>query len=62
MKCPSLFHFYRAYYGGVSQGKVHFAKAIAKAAIQLEIIFQAQDRNGYLRYSNEEYANPLTKG
>lgn len=61
MKCPSLFHFYRAYYGGVSQGKVNFAKAIVETGKQLEMIFEMRDRNGYTRYANSEYAYALTK-
>ncbi|MCA0758144.1 hypothetical protein KP806_24100 [Paenibacillus sp. N4] len=62
MKCPSLFHFYRAYYGGVSQGKVNFAKAISETGKQLEIIFQTRDSQGHTRYANREYAYALTKG
>lgn len=62
MKCPSLFHFYRAYYGGASQGKIHFAKAIAETGRQLEVIFMNRDLDGYNRYASREYGYALTKG
>lgn len=62
MRCPSLFHFYRAYYGGVSQGKVQFAKAIVETGKQLEMIFGTKDLEGYSRYANRERAYALTKG
>ena len=61
MKCPSLFHFYRAYYGGASQGKVHFAKAIVETGRQLDIIFQMKDSEGDQRYARREWSFALTK-
>jgi hypothetical protein len=62
VKCPSLFHFYRAYYGGASQGKVHFAKAIAETGKQLEKIFRARDWEGDSHYANQQYPYKLTIG
>jgi len=61
MKCPSLFHFYRAYYGGVSQGKVHFARAIIETGKQLESIFQTCNKHGYEEYARQIHAFALTK-
>jgi hypothetical protein len=61
MKCPSLFHFYRAYYGGSSQGKVHFAKAIAETGRQLEQIFKTCDWEGDAHYASQQYSHKLTK-
>ncbi|TBL70898.1 hypothetical protein [Paenibacillus thalictri] len=62
MKCPSLYHFYRAYYGGAGQGKAHFARAIIEAGKQLERIFETHDWEGYHRYASQQYALSLTKG
>lgn len=62
MKCPSLFHFYRAYYGGHSQGKVHFARAIAATGKLVTTVFQEKSWKQYEQYINYQYALPLTKG
>ncbi|MFC4098471.1 hypothetical protein [Paenibacillus xanthanilyticus] len=62
MKCPSLFHFYRSYYGGASQGKVHFARAIIETGKQLENIFRSHNFHGDKQYEKREFALSLTKG
>lgn len=61
MKCPSLFHFYRAYFGGKSQGKVHFARAINETGRQLETTFEMRNWQNISKYIDRERAFQLTK-
>jgi hypothetical protein len=61
VRCPSIYNFYRAYFGIPSTGKLHFALAIKDMQRQLELMFEGSGFSQYERYAHEPYARQLTK-
>lgn len=62
MKCPSIYTFYRAYFGIPSSGKKHFALAIKDAQSLLQQTFEERSFETLTRYIDEPIrARQLTK-
>src|SRR5690606_21824244 len=60
MKCPSIYNFYRAYFGIQSSRKLHFALAIKDAQKQLGEMFTGLSFESCKPYWTHPYARQLT--